>query len=117
MTNSPIGTPPSQVIGITSPLRDSPPDCYSLAVMPDHTVMAWGRALQVGNGSTVDSYTAVPVAGLTNVAAVSAGWTQVLALKTDGTVWVWGSNHWNGAFPGYGILGTGTMNDEPRPVQ
>jgi alpha-tubulin suppressor-like RCC1 family protein len=33
-----------------------------------------------------------------------------LALKTDGTVWAWGDNHW-------GQLGDGTNTDRQMPVQ
>ncbi|PDO10063.1 MAG: hypothetical protein BLM47_09015 [Candidatus Reconcilbacillus cellulovorans] len=35
---------------------------------------------------------AQPVPGLTGVADIRAGWAHVLALKSDGTVWSWGSD-------------------------
>src|SRR5262249_5215680 len=68
------------------------------------------------NGS--DSNTDLPVqvrgaAGngfLTGVAAVAAGEQHSIALKSDGTVWTWGSNL-------YGQLGNGTFDDSLTPVQ
>ena len=32
------------------------------------------------------------IEGLSGVSAISAGWDHMMALKADGTVWVWGSN-------------------------
>ena len=49
-------------------------------------------------------YTPVQVQGLSSVVAVAAGDRHSLALKSDGTVWAWGSND-------YGQLGDGT-NDK-----
>jgi Regulator of chromosome condensation (RCC1) repeat/Concanavalin A-like lectin/glucanases superfamily len=42
--------------------------------------------------------------------SVSAGNSHAIALKCDGTLWVWGSNH-------KGQLGTGDTIDRSRPVQ
>ena len=50
------------------------------------------------------------VPGLSNVTAVSAGTSYSLALKSDGTVWAWGSND-------VGQLGDGTQTDRYSPVQ
>jgi alpha-tubulin suppressor-like RCC1 family protein len=63
------------------------------ATLTDGTVLAWGinDRGQLGNGTTDDSTTPVPVA-IDNVAQVSAGREFALALKRDGTVWAWGSN-------------------------
>ena len=48
--------------------------------------------------------------GLTSVIAVAAGGSHSLALKSDGTVWAWGSNS-------NGQLGDGTFNFHPTPTQ
>jgi len=45
---------------------------------------------------------------LTGITAIMGGETHNLALKSDGTVWAWGSNYWGGNDAGYGLLGTGS---------
>jgi alpha-tubulin suppressor-like RCC1 family protein len=74
--------------------------------------LAWGLngSGQLGDGSTVNRSTPVPVSGLTDVVAVAAGVGHSLALRTDGTVWAWGSNI-------YGQLGLGDTSDRLAPVQ
>ncbi|MDH5753047.1 MAG: hypothetical protein OEZ59_11620 [Deltaproteobacteria bacterium] len=84
---------------------------HSLAIMDDGTVWAWGKndygqlgydpdALDVHN-LTCQQTTAfvfpcrvrpVMVEGLSHIIAISSGWDHNLALKNDGTVWVWGRN-------------------------
>lgn len=50
------------------------------------------------------------IPGLTNVIAIEAGGQQAMALKADGTVWVWGINHW-------GQLGLGHFGTVTSPTQ
>lgn len=75
----------------------------------------------IGNGTTtgdgannvrtpVQVITSVGGAALSDVVAVAAGQNHSLALKSDGTVWAWGSN-------GYGQLGTGNTTNSAVPVQ
>lgn len=73
------------------------------ALKRDGIVWVWGynTKSQMGNG-TVDeidpgtgsppSHPAQPVPGLSNVIAISSGSENALALKSDGTLWAWGSN-------------------------
>jgi alpha-tubulin suppressor-like RCC1 family protein/chitodextrinase len=72
-------------------------ETYSLAVLSDGTVRAWGlnSSAQLGNGTLVQSTTPVIVSGLTAAAIVAAGDSHSLALRTDQTLRVWGS-HANG---------------------
>ena len=110
---------PIQVQGVNNPIMVTAGYCFSVALLQDHTLVAWGKnnAGQLGDGTTATRLSPVTVAGLTNVISVSAGWTHVAALRADGTVWTWGSNNWTGAYPGSGKLGDGTTQDRYTPVQ
>ena len=77
----------------------------------DGTVWAWGLNLygELGNGTTTNSSTPVPVSGLTGVTAIAAGFYHSLAVKSDSTVWAWGLNQ-------NGQLGNGTTTSSSIPV-
>lgn len=70
----------------------------TVVLKTDGTLMAWGQNQggQLGNGTaTMNSSfmsNPVPVAvhGLSGVVALSDGLSLAMALKSDGTVWVWG---------------------------
>lgn len=85
---------------------------FSLALLSDGTVRAWGgnKNGQLGNGGRVDSYLPAPVSGLTGVKAIAAGDSFGLALKNDGTVWAWGDNY-------CGQLGNDSNIDGNIPVR
>jgi len=84
---------PATIVAIDTSLENS------MAIADDGTVWSWGRADrgQLGDGTVgpPNSYVATPqhVLGLTNVVAVSAGVSAELAVKSDGTVWGWGSSN------------------------
>lgn len=88
---------------------------HSVIICSDNSAKAFGENAtgELGNGSNTDSN--VPVStGLTDVIAVSAGGDQLeahsMALKSDGSVWAWGSNL-------YGGLGNASTTSTNTPVQ
>jgi alpha-tubulin suppressor-like RCC1 family protein len=98
---------PVQVIGITNPLTVTGGGFFSLALMPDHTLHAWGANEhgQLADGSTTDRLVPVHASSiLSNVVQVSAGWKHAVALTADGKVWTWGDNN-EGAI-GNGVTST-----------
>jgi alpha-tubulin suppressor-like RCC1 family protein len=82
------------------------------AVKLDGSAWCWGYNGygQLGDGTTTTNAAPVAVTGLgSGVAQISAGQFFTCAVKTDGSVWCWGSNQ-------YGQLGNGTTTDSPIPV-
>jgi alpha-tubulin suppressor-like RCC1 family protein len=67
----------------------------SLALKADGTLLSWGNDSfgQLGDGgSNTAKSVPVPVFGATNIVAIAAGESHLLALKADGTMLSWGSN-------------------------
>ncbi len=86
---------------------------FVLARKSDGTVWAWGTNYfgQMGAGiPTAYSLPPGPVAGLTNVTSVAAGFAHGMARRGDGSVWAWGRNN-------YGQIGDGSTTDRALPVQ
>lgn len=87
---------------------------HSLALLTNGEVWAWGTNAngQLGN-TTVASGTRVPVKVQlpdTDIVSVKAGASHSLVLKSDGTVWGWGSNS-------YGQLAIPNVSTQNTPVQ
>lgn len=110
---------PVQVQNLFGVVAIAAGDYHSLAVKSDGTVWAWGKndCGQLGDDTTINRSTPVQVKGpdgsgyLTGVVAVAVGSNYSLALKSDGTVWAWGSNI-------SGQLGDGTFSSgRYTPVQ
>jgi hypothetical protein len=86
---------------------------FTCARKSDGTVWCWGDNTdgQIGDGSSMQRTAPVQVTTLgTSVAQIAAGWEHACARKTDGSVWCWGGN-------GAGMVGDGTFNNAPAPVQ
>jgi alpha-tubulin suppressor-like RCC1 family protein len=89
----------------------------SYATKTDGTLWAWGynNNGQVGVGNTVNYSSPIQVGSLTNWKTVSGGTkvfsgNTVCAIKTDGTLWLWGNND-------SGQLGQGNTVKYSSPVQ
>jgi alpha-tubulin suppressor-like RCC1 family protein len=88
---------------------------FSVAIKTDGTLWSWGlnNNGQMGTNSVVTTKYSSPVqtvAGGTNWRLVSGGYAHVAAVKTDGTLWLWGRN-------AYGQLGDNTIVSKSSPVQ
>ena len=86
--------------------------CHIAAVKTDGTLWTWGpgAAGRLGDGTTNGrSSPGTTEGGGTTWASVSSGVIHTSAVKTDGTLWTWGSN-------GTGQLGDGTRTDRSSPV-
>ena len=84
---------------------------HTCAVKEDGTVRCWGfnSAGQLGDGTTTNRSSPVPVAGLTSAVSVAAGDFHTCALLSNGTVHCWGSNS-------AGQLGDGSTTLRLAPV-
>jgi alpha-tubulin suppressor-like RCC1 family protein len=111
---------PTPVINLTNVVAIASGGIYSLALKSDGTVWSWGANSngQLGNGTTPNSsphgtptQVGANVTGFNNIIAISAGVNHAIALKSDGTVWVWGSN-------AFGEIGNGAAGgNQLVPVQ
>jgi alpha-tubulin suppressor-like RCC1 family protein len=90
-------------------------DDYAMIDQFAKTGSLWGWGLgtsgQLGNNTTVDKSSPIQtVSGGTNWKQVDCGVGHVASIKTDGTLWLWGSNF-------YGYLGDNTADSKTSPVQ
>ena len=113
-TTAATGTP-VQVSGLAnvSKVVSGGQGATGYALLGDGTVWAWGKGSsgQLGNGTTTATQsTPVQVSTLTGVTDIATGPTATYAVKSDGTVWAWGSG-------GAGQLGNGAKLNATSPVQ
>jgi len=109
-----------QVLNLSNIVAVSGGDYNSVALRSDGTVWKWGRndAGELGIGSADNLPHPVPVqvtndqsgAAFTNVVKVSNRDYHNIAVKSDGSVWMWGAND-------QGQCGYGNTNSTWKPVQ
>lgn len=91
---------------------------HSAAIRSDNTLWVWGTDRNHGhlgnlNSGNCQSSPVQTISQGSNWKSVTAGYCRTAAIKTDGTLWIWGSN-------GRGALGTGTYSfntNASSPVQ
>ena len=87
-------TPVTTFAGGTNWKQVATGDSFTSATKTDGTLWTWGYNFngQLGNNSAVDRPTPVTTfAGGTNWNQVSCGYSNIAAIKTDGTLWCWGN--------------------------
>ncbi|MBM4165221.1 MAG: hypothetical protein FJ222_12395, partial [Lentisphaerae bacterium] len=107
---------PVRVSGLSGVAAIDAGNYSAMALKTNGTVWDWGYNVygQLGDGTTINRSTPVQVklsdgSALENVIDIDAGSNHAVALKSDGSVWAWGSN-------GYGQLGIPDPNIYPEEV-
>lgn len=89
-------------------------DSHTAAIDENGSLWMWGDnssgALGDGTGRVGGDVSKVPIKVMDGVSSVSCGDDVTAAIKTDGSLWMWGNN-W------FGQLGNGTTNRANRPVK
>jgi len=104
---------PVQVGALTTWLQFSAGYYFGGAVQTDNTLWTWGRSNnygQLGHNNKINYSSPKQVGALTNWLEVSIGHRTAGAIKTDGTLWMWGRND-------KGQVGDGSITDRSSPVQ
>ena len=86
---------------------------HTAAIKTDGTLWTWGRNDygQLGDNTITNRSSPVQtISSGTNWKSVAGGWYHTAAIKTDGTLWLWGYN-------GTGQLGDNTVTHRSSPVQ
>ena len=86
---------------------------HTAAIKTDGTLWGWGYGLSGQHGDNIGINRSSPVqtiAAGTNWKQVAGGMAYTAAIKTDGTLWLWGQN-------GNGQLGDNTLSTKYSPVQ
>ena len=105
-------TPVTTFAGGTNWKQVSVGNAQCAAIKTDGTLWTWGSGSngRLGTNDTTQRLTPVTTfAGGTNWKQVSSGSSKCAAIKTDGTLWIWGT-----AFSA--DLGTNDTTDRPTPV-
>jgi len=103
-----VSTPVTTFAGGTNWKQVACGEVHTVAIKTDGTLWTWGRAFPglLGNGATAVVSVVTPIttfAGGTNWKQVSCGVNNTAAIKTDGTLWIWGTGT-------SGVLGNGVAS-------
>jgi alpha-tubulin suppressor-like RCC1 family protein len=85
--------------------------CHTAGIKTDGTLWTWGQNTcgRLGDGTTTNrSSPGTTAGGGTDWSSVSGGYKHTAAIKTDGTLWTWGTNV-------VGQLGDGTIAARSSP--
>lgn len=87
--------------------------CGQYVIKSDNSLWKWitDTAILYEDVAKTAGITTTPVKVMDDVAAVSDGTVHTLAIKTDGSLWAWGSNAI------YGALGDGTAENRTEPIK
>jgi alpha-tubulin suppressor-like RCC1 family protein len=106
---SPPGSPKASPVELELPGGAIPVEVvagaeHSCALSRDGRVFCWGSNAhgQLGDGTTSDGRSPVPVAGLARVVQLASGWMHTCAVTRSGAVYCWGAN------------GAGQVSEGPR---
>jgi alpha-tubulin suppressor-like RCC1 family protein len=113
-TSTQRNTPVTTFFGGTNWKQVSCGNNYTAAIKTNGTLWGWGATGygRLGAGETFFDSVFIPIetfAGGTNWKQVSCGYVHTAAIKTDGTLWVWGRNL-------YGQLGNAQTTNRSTPV-
>ena len=113
VTTGSISTPITTFLGGTNWKQVSCGDSYTAAIKNDGTLWTWGSGIngQLGNASTTGTVS-TPITtflGGSNWKQVECGNSHTAAIKTDGTLWLWGLG-------GNGQLGNTVLANTSTPV-
>ena len=112
-TSTHRSSPVQTIAGGTNWKSVSGGSAHTVAIKTDGTLWTWGQNTlgQLGDNTRINKFSPVQtIAGGTNWKSVSSGIAYTAAIKTDGTLWLWGHNN-------YGQLGDNTIVHRSSPVQ
>jgi alpha-tubulin suppressor-like RCC1 family protein len=113
LNNTTTYSSPKQVGSLTNWVNVSAGSFFGIAIKTDGTIWSWGANPQgqLGQGNTTSPIISPTQIGLlTNWSKISTGYVNSAAIKTDGTLWLWGNNV-------SGQLGTGNITKYSSPKQ
>jgi alpha-tubulin suppressor-like RCC1 family protein len=102
---------PTSVTGVSNATAITTGLYFACARLDDATATCWGSNGygKLGDGTTVDRYTATPVAGLADVVAIDAGQMHTCAVRAGGSLVCWGTNN-------RGQLGNDAVQSSALPI-